>query len=283
MINLWTPALWISLILVPLLGTRLISVHDLGFHLKAGHWIAEHHEVPQADTFTYTVGGQPYVDSHWLYQLAIYGLYHWGGYGALTLGHVVLILAGFLLLAYRCRETHAPDWLLAILMTSAVFIMERRFLDRPEVASWLLLGATLWILEGYASGKKRPLWLLPLIQLVWANSEGLFVLGWIVLGAFWVGKTHELKKPDLKLTLFAALSIVADFMNPNFLKGVLYPFSFISKLGGGYVQPNGDGTAVPAGLSGEPLFCWGFQGVYHSFLPLFSSFPLTYDCHLQTK
>jgi hypothetical protein len=232
----------------------MISVHDLGFHLKAGHWIAEHHQVPQADTFTYTVGGQPYVDSHWLYQLAIYGLYRWGGYGALTLGHVGLILAGFLLLTYRCRETQAPDWLLAILMAAAVFIMERRFLDRPEVASWLLLGATLWVLEGSASGKKRPLWLLPLIQLVWANTEGLFVLGWIAMGAFWAGRTKELKKPDLKLSLFLALSIAADFMNPNFLKGVLYPFSFVSKLGGDmYNQTVMELQSLPAFLA-NPSF-----------------------------
>jgi hypothetical protein len=244
-------------------------VHDLGFHLKAGQWIAQNHAVPKVDTFTYTSAGRTYVDSHWLYQLAIYGLYLWGGFWAVTLGHVGILLAGFLLLAYRCREAQAPDWLLAVLLAVSVFIMERRFLDRPEVVSWLLLGATLWVLEGYASGKRRALWPLPLIQLLWANCEGLFVLGWIVLGAAWVGRTQDLKKPDLRLSLFVALSVIADFFNPNFLQGIQYPFSFVSKLGGGmYNQTVMELQSLPTYLT-NPSFARDSKAFIYLFCAYF--------------
>ncbi len=229
---LWRLVLFLCLILVAILGARKISAHDMGFHLTGGEWIAQHRQVPQVDTYTYSAQGNPYIDSHWLYQLALYGLYQAGGYDALTLAHVVLLFCGFLLLALRCRKPRAPDWLNPALLTLAAFIMERRFVERPEIVSWLFLGATLWVLETYSSKRKPILWLLPLLQLVWVDIEGLFVLGWIAMGAYWLGSWREEKKPDPRLTIFSGLAIAADFLNPYFIRGVAYPFSFISKMQG---------------------------------------------------
>ena len=237
-------------VLVALLGMRKTAAYDLGFHLKGGQWIAEHHQVPLTDTYTYSAQGKPYVDSHWLYQLALYGLYRTGSYESLTLAHVALLLCVFCLLALRCRVSHAPAWATPTLLAGAIFIMERRFMERPEILSWLLLGATLGVMENQGRLGKRTLWLLPLIQLLWVNIEGLFVLGWIVLGAYWADAWWERKKPDARLTLILALSIGADLINPNFIWGVAYPFSFISKLQGDiYNQTVMELLSIPGFLS----------------------------------
>jgi hypothetical protein len=255
----------LCLVLTALLGTRQIAVHDLGFHLKGGQWIAEHHQVPRVDTYTYSVPGNPYVDSHWLYQLALYGLWRAGGYGALTLAHAALLVLGFLLLALRCGNPRAPAWVLPVLLVLAVFTMERRFLPRPEIVSWLFLGATFWVLESYSKRGKKTLWLLPVLQLFWANIEGLFVLGWIALGAYWLGGLIQRRKPDPALSLFGALAVAADFLNPYFARGVAYPFSFVSKMQGDiYHQTIGELKSIPdflsrSFLSGDPkIFVYVF-------------------------
>lgn len=215
-----------------LLGLRQINEYDLGFHLKGGQWTAQHHSVPRVDTYTYSAAGHEYVDSHWFYQLILYGLFQIGGYDLLILANAFLLLGVFLVLWARCRGAGASAGTIALLLCVSVWAMERRFMIRPEAVSWLLFAATLWVLESFSRRPHRFLWLLPLIQCLWANVEGLFVLGWIVMGIYWLDAWRMNKKPDSRLTALILLSVGADFLNPYFIKGVLYPFSFISKLQG---------------------------------------------------
>jgi hypothetical protein len=66
-----------------LAGTRSLSEYDLGWLLATGRWIAQHHQIPSTDVFSYTAQGQP-----WIYpvgsSLIFYGGYLVGGYALLT-------------------------------------------------------------------------------------------------------------------------------------------------------------------------------------------------------
>ena len=59
----------------------------------------------------------------------------------------------------------------------------RRFAPRPEVLSLLGVAIYLTVLSR-ADGTPELAWALPLVQVAWVNTHGLFVLGPMILGAY---------------------------------------------------------------------------------------------------
>ena len=71
---------------------------DLGFHLRAGELIWQEGSIPSHDVFSYIAEGRPWVDSHWLFQLVLHGVYQLGDANGLIAFRVVLVVATFGLL-----------------------------------------------------------------------------------------------------------------------------------------------------------------------------------------
>jgi hypothetical protein len=96
---------------------------------------------------------------------------------------------------------------------------------------------------------QKQLWLIPVIMLAWVNLHGGWVFGMALLGAFAVatllesilsgagddgllarffGARRPAPKSLTKATLGIFLcSLIVCFANPNLLKGVVYPFSYL--------------------------------------------------------
>ncbi len=60
------------------------------------------------------------------------------------------------------------------------------FTLRPQLLGYIFLLVTLILLERFRQGEQKTLWLLPPIFLLWVNSHGTFVLGFMVLGLYWL-------------------------------------------------------------------------------------------------
>ena len=219
-------------LLIFLFAFRKNIDYDMGFHLRAGQWILQNRAFPQKDVFTYTVNQNDYVDLHWLYQVACFGLYRLWGYGGLGLAHLLLTLGAFGLTALRLRLAHTPPWLYTLLFFPAAIAMELRFLERPEILSWVLLILTLLVLDLRLDHNRNFLFLLPVLQLFWVNIEGLFILGWVVMGAYLLGNWFHFKRIDRPLLKYGLLSLAATCLNPYFLKGVAFPLVLFTRLQG---------------------------------------------------
>jgi len=217
-------------LLALILASHKIYEADLGFHLRAGQWILDHGRWPQTDTFTYTLSNQLYLDLHWLYQIALVGLYRLGSAPALVLAHAALIGAAFAVVAWVSWSKFQSPLALAALLLLGVLASELRFMLRPETVTWLFLSVLILILERHAAGKPAPLWLLPLIHLAWVNIEGLFVLGWIVIGCYLVGDLLKQRRLDRSLALWGSASVVVTLINPYGLQGVLFPLTLATRL-----------------------------------------------------
>ena len=153
------------------------------------------------------------------------------GYPFLTLLNVVVLLLVFLVMTRRMRLAGAsPPWI-CFFFLAAILASERRFIVRPEVFSWLFLGLTLLILE-FREKNRNYLYWLPLIQLIWVNMEGLFILGWAALLVHAIGGYLHRHKMDKSLIRAGILSITADLVNPYFFKGVAFPFILWTRLQG---------------------------------------------------
>ncbi len=227
----WAFPLIACFLLLALLGARLINDPDLGFHLRGGQWMLQSHRFFSTDTYTYTVSDHKYLNIHWLYQIVLFGAYRVGGYPLLTILNVALLaLIGFSTLL-RLRLTGAPPWICVVLLLTAVVASETRFVVRPEVVSWCFMSLTLLILELRAAGRRNLLWLLPPIHWIWANTEGLFALGWALMAIHLVAGYILTRKTDFTLLRSFALSVVVCLLNPNLVDGALYPFSHLLMLG----------------------------------------------------
>jgi hypothetical protein len=225
----WVFAFCLLLVLVLLLSAKRIHDFDLGTHLRSGQWIVQNHAFPSKDTFTYTQNNRDYFDPNGLYQVLLFLLQKYFGYPSLTFLIMLVALLVFFLLLLRLKYSDVPPALACLGTLACLVMMERRFVVRPEVFSWLFLSLTLIVLDFRSKGRDY-LFLLPLIQLLWVNMEALFILGWFAMLVYAISGRIHAKRWDPKLARYGLLSVAADCLNPYFLKGVFFPFFLATRL-----------------------------------------------------
>lgn len=232
------------LFLVAWLGCYEIVSADFWWHLRTGQLIWQRGEIPTHDWYTYTNPDSTWIDLHWTFQLAVAGLWELGGSTAIILAKSALGLLtfGMILLAAR-RSWPAP--LLLVFLIPALVIFAGRYYARPEMVSVALLATQLCVLR-FGQDRPRLLWLLPVIQLLWVNAQGLFVLGLLVQAAFLLDRTllfawrklqstDQVQAPSLHLRtvwIVSGLVVAACFVNPYGLQGVLFPLILRQRIAG---------------------------------------------------
>jgi hypothetical protein len=173
-----------------LLGCFPMSDFDVWWHLRTGQLILASRHLPRVDMLTYTNAGRPWIDLYWLFQIAIASLYRLGGVNALVLFKAsagTLVVA----LALRARAARAPLWPAVLVWLPAVVALSGRLCERPELISLVLVAAFLLLLA-HAATRPRGLWLLPVLEVIWVNCHGFFVLGPFLLLAYWTEALYRL-------------------------------------------------------------------------------------------
>ena len=224
-----------AFLLAFLFALRPIASRDLGFHLRTGQWIVENGTFPGQDVFTYTANQSDYIDLHWLYQVVLYLDYSAFGYAGLTLLNVVLILSALALLVRRCRSQGVSLAVLAPLFLVSLLALELRMEMRPEIVSWVLLGITLAMLDAYHYRGRNLLFILPVMQAIWVNTQGLFILGWVVMAAYCLSDLVHHRRLDRPLWGWSLGALAATLLNPYGLWGVLHPLTLATRLRGSNV------------------------------------------------
>src|SRR5215212_628416 len=81
------------LVLVFLLGVFPLKDTDFWWHLRTGDWIRQNGRVPVTDLYTFTVPQNPWIDLHWLFQVALSWGYGHGRVVALNLAKCAITSA----------------------------------------------------------------------------------------------------------------------------------------------------------------------------------------------
>ncbi len=206
---------------------------DIWWHLKTGQEILRRGEVPTTDWYTFTSSDRPWIDLHWLFQIAAAKLYAIGGMRLLTATSAALGTAavGILLLARR------PSWSVALhvaALVPSVFLLTGRMYVRPEVVTLVCMASFLTILF-YADRRPWLLWLLLPIQILWVNVQGLFVLGLVLSELYLIEGVwlYVTKRPGANLLRRALLGIglnAACLFNPYGLTGLFFPLELFMKI-----------------------------------------------------
>lgn len=183
---------------------------DTWWHLRVGQFIVTEQKLPDADPFSQLGREQhvPWTAYSWLYELALYQAWVWGGFSGIMVFRHLLDLMTFGGLAwFFLRHAHS-NWIgLAVLALVTV-----AFLPFTPERPWhftifftvLTLHAVLRIREGARA--IRFAW-LPLIYVLWANIHIQFVMGFALLGLAFLVSLVEWRRRDDPVQRIATRSI----------------------------------------------------------------------------
>jgi tetratricopeptide (TPR) repeat protein len=158
-----------GLCLVPLQET------DLFFRLANGQEILRTGHVPGRNLFSFTFPDQPYLDSAWLFDVAMAGLHRLGGFPAVVVGKTAIVVTTFVAAYLLFRRRGAGRIATALVLAAAAFCMRERLVERPHVVSLLGEVVVLSLLPALQDGRRRA-WLLVPVVALWANLHaGAFV------------------------------------------------------------------------------------------------------------
>ncbi len=213
--------LWVGLGLYALLlvsGNRLLNDPDTLWQVTLGQWILDHRALPQADVFSFTMQGQPWISTQWLAQVMyakVYALAGWAGPVALA---AAAIAATFALLT-RCLTDRLSESASLVFVSAGLALAVPHLMARPHVLAMPFM--VLWIggLITAADRREAPsFWLLPNMVL-WANLHGGFVFGLMMvapigLDAVLSAEARARKTLVLRWAVFAVAALLASFCNP---------------------------------------------------------------------
>ena len=215
---------------------------DIWMHLRTGQLILERQSIPQLDWYSFTDHDEHWISIHWLFQIVVAKVYSWGGVHLLVLTKAATqMLTVFV--CWKAGGHRLPAWAKAIFILLLVICLSGRSVVRPDMVTNLLLAVSLYL----ASRSEEKPWILgvfPSLQTVWTNSHGLFVLGLVVGGAYFVDRLvrhvaggkwllePSPERPLLRWVIVAAFATLgACLLNPYFVSGALFPLELFSKLG----------------------------------------------------
>jgi hypothetical protein len=224
----------------------LLADADVGWHIRTGDYILDHHAVPHVDLYSFSKPDAPWYAWEWLTDVLDSGLHRVAGLKGIVLFAAVLIALFAVTLVRRMvsRDVHLFVALtIALLGVGGASI---HFLARPHLLTLLFLSLSVWVIE---EDRKRPSariwWLVPL-TMVWTNLHGGFLALIVVLGLAAAGSAIEawfgfkgtvrdsMRYAKLTLACAAASLVnpygwnlhrhVADYLRSDWIRNVIQEF-----------------------------------------------------------
>jgi hypothetical protein len=217
------------------LAARIPTDTDTWWHIRSGECTLSNGMI-HADPFSFTKAGQPWVNHSWGAQILLYGV--WQAAGNLGLAVYTAALAtGGMWFVYKMSP--GSVYLRAFVLVIGAAAAAVFWSPRPQMLSFLLSAAVLYLLHLYKRRGIDRLWLLPVMVGLWGNLHAGFSIAFIFLGGFTAGEAlNNLFRPTAehiipwrgvrKLALVTAVSAAALVVNPYGLHMLAVPFQTIS-------------------------------------------------------
>lgn len=230
----------VALVLVLLIAIAYGAVDlfnlDLGLARATGEYIHQH-GVPHANVFSSVHSERPFVDDkwlfHWLTYVCVDGVGPW--FAVLVRIALLVALAAALAVPLRSRASEIPgaslprsggpvvaSWV-SILAMLALVAASERFRFRPELFTLLFAAVFARILLRPEPLSRREFFALTVMQVLWINLHGFFVLGPILAGAAAAGLFVDAL---LKRSSFAACGRRLVLVPWLVLVGMVNPYGY---------------------------------------------------------
>lgn len=226
---------------------------DLFWHLKTGEWIIDNLAVPKVDFFSFSRESMEWIDAQWLFQVLLASMYLVIGETAFTVFKVIFTPLIVVLIIFSVSGK-TPLSVRAMAGLSFLLALNVRIYCRPELLTYFYMASMFFVLERAGKGQTRLLFIIPAIQLLFANSQGLWPIGIALVGAYAGDGLLDIIKgsdPSRRTRLLMPWLMVligvflVSFLQPYGLKGLFSLFSLLKKFW----------SAVPLKRSGFPNSC----------------------------
>ena len=213
---------------------------DVWWHIRNAQYLFQHHQFPRQDLYSFTVGGHPWINHEWLSEIPYYLAYRAFGLVGLKSLPFFILDAIFLLLLYLCYQESRNFKASFVACCYATFLATVSFGPRTILFGYVYLVILLIVLHRFRERGSAPLWVLPPLFCLWANTHGSWSIGLILfflIGAAgfvegkW-GNVESTRWTPTQLRQLAATggaSIAALFVNPFGWRLVYYPFDLAFK------------------------------------------------------
>lgn len=218
---------------------RRMGDSDLWHHLRCGEHLF--HTGSILRTFAFNAGpaaAQPFLNHEWLFQALVYALEHAGGEPALMALQVGLVLATLAIL-YRTLRLHSSNLaLVGLVMGLGIAASSHRLSLRPQHLTYLLLALLLHVLHLHERGRRRGVWALPALMLVWVNVHAECLWGLLIPAVFLFVEWLKARASGMPSGLAAlaralALTAAATLVNPFGFKTAIWPLLVMREMWGG--------------------------------------------------
>lgn len=235
-----------------ILGGLLLSViifvyagwvgdNDLWWHMKYGEYMLQHKTLrPDHTVFSWVGTDKDWVYVSWLPETAYYLMYKFGGLPLLFMFRYLCIafIAGIIIF-YGLRVSGKTTVFMSLLVALLViaYIKGSAIQLKPELLSIVFFASALFI---YLYGKDKNskiFFVYPLLFLIWVNSHGVFIFGFLLTGLLLAGEIinyiFKLKgampSRDLKVFFISvAASFLTIFLNPYGIDYPLYLYKYLT-------------------------------------------------------
>ena len=228
------------------LAPAMLGDGDIGWHIQNGENILSTRAVPHVDSFSATMSGRPWYSWEWLYDAVIAVIHARTGLNGVV-AFSAFAIALTLVLVFRLSLKNSANLATALLLlVLSIVVSSIHFLARPHVFGWLLTIAWFWILDRshrftLAEARADPMPIvLPLLMIAWVNVHGSFVIGFILLGIYFLADLFTAyRTPNEQLRIGAmaharmvgAISVMAGFtslLNPYGYKLHAHVYQYLS-------------------------------------------------------
>lgn len=214
---------------------------DIWFHLLYAKYFIEHHTlIPDHTIYSWSPTTGDIIYCTWLSEFILYGIYKIGSLNGLFIfRYFCLVLYVFIawLFARKVKmASHPLTWLIIFL---GMLMSYMAALAKPEIFSYVIMSLLVWNwwhLRTDGDKAWKNCYFFPVLMLLWVNSHGGFVFGFLFLATAGAGEIlngylcpqFALPKTIKKHLSYAlGLSILSVFITPY---GYKYPLQLFFSL-----------------------------------------------------
>ncbi|MBI2985992.1 MAG: hypothetical protein HYY45_04410 [Deltaproteobacteria bacterium] len=205
---------------------------DLWGHLFFGREILQSGKLPLQNLYSYTAPYHPWINHEWLAEVVFYCIFYFFGSPGLILLKVAIGSMVVWVLDLNIKDGVASRFVRVLALVWAMAVLSPGFNIRPQLFTYLLFTAFLFLFYGYEKGSKFILYWAPCLMILWVNLHGGFVAGLGALGWFSIWTVIRERRGGeasrliaLRIIVPLVLSVIFSVLNPYGLNLL----SFLSK------------------------------------------------------